>query len=59
MTNAKIENINGQLRYYTKGDANEDPDAGFITSSDIVGTVRFKIPYIGYPTLWLRSLFAK
>ena len=52
-----IEKINGQTRYYTKGDANEDDDAGFITDANVVGLVRFKIPYIGYPTLWLRSLF--
>ena len=27
--------------------------------ADIVGIVDFKIPYIGYPTLWLRSLFSR
>ena len=53
----KIEIINGAARYYTKGDANEDMDAGFVTKHDIVGLVDFKIPSIGYPTLWLRSLF--
>lgn len=55
----KIEIINGQTRYYTKGDANEDMDAGFIFSSDIVGLVNLKIPFLGYPTIWLRSLFAR
>ena len=53
----KIEKINGVLRYYTKGDANEDRDSGFITNSDIIGTVNFKLPYVGYPTIWARSLF--
>ena len=53
----KIEVINGQRRYYTKGDANEGNDSGFITDSSIVGLVDNKIPYIGYPTLWMRSLF--
>jgi len=52
-----IENINGAKRYYTKGDANEDNDSGFILDTDIIGLVNFKIPYIGYPTLWMRSLF--
>ncbi len=52
-----IEIINGQARYYTKGDANEDIDVGYITSSNIVGTVEAKVPYLGYPTLWLRDLF--
>lgn len=52
-----IEIINGKTRYYTKGDANEDNDMGFITNADIVGIVNFKIPYFGYPTLWMRGLF--
>lgn len=53
----KIEVINGQRRYYTKGDANEGVDSGYITDSNIVGLVDNKIPFLGYPTLWMRSLF--
>jgi signal peptidase len=53
----KIEIINGQRRYYTKGDANEDRDAGFITDGNIIGLVNNKLPFLGYPTLWMRSLF--
>ncbi len=52
-----IKRINGQIRYYTKGDANEEMDAGFIVREQLVGTVDWKVPFIGYPTLWLRSLF--
>lgn len=52
-----IEKINGVIRYYTKGDANFDNDEGYVVTSQIVGLVNFKIPYVGYPTLWLRSLF--
>ena len=52
-----IQIINGQTRYFTKGDANAAEDVGFIFDSDIIGLVNFKIPYVGYPTLWLRSLF--
>ena len=55
----KIETINGITRYYTKGDANEDMDGGYIHRSDIIGHVNFKIPYIGFPTLWMRNLFKK
>ena len=54
-----IKIINGNTRYYTKGDANEDMDAGFITAGDVVGFVEYKLPYVGYPTLWLRSLFKR
>lgn len=52
-----IENINGEIRYYTKGDANQTIDSGYVTSDDIIGTTIFKIKYIGYPTLWLRDIF--
>ena len=54
-----IEIINGNARYYTKGDANEDMDAGFITKSDIRGCAQKKLPLLGYPTLWARSLFKR
>ena len=54
-----IEIINGLARYYTRGDANEDNDMGYRTEGDIVGVVSHKLPYFGYPTLWLRSLFQR
>ena len=56
---ADIKIINGTTRYYTKGDFNEDRDAGFRTDSDIVGIVNYKLPYLGFPTLWLRGLFSR
>lgn len=56
---ADIQIINGITHYYTKGDANEDLDAGFITEADIIGLVDYKLPFWGYPTLWLRSLFRR
>lgn len=52
-----IENINGVTRYYTKGDANENWDTGYITNADIEGIVLFKIPYIGHASLLLREAF--
>ena len=52
-----IENIDSEDRYYTKGDANENNDAGYITRSDIIGVTQFKLSYLGYPTLWFRELF--
>lgn len=53
----EIQSINGEIRYFTKGDANDGRDAGYITSADIMGVVHFKVAYLGYPTLWLRELF--
>jgi signal peptidase len=55
----EIEYIDGTLRYYTKGDANEDIDSGYITKSDIIGITNVKVSYVGYPTLWLTSLFER
>ncbi len=56
---ADIKIINEVTRYYTKGDANDANDAGFRLDGDIVGLVNYKLPYFGFPTLWLRSLFAR
>ena len=55
----EIENINGQNRYYTKGDANDDRDAGYVTKNEISGIVELKVPYLGYPTIWLRQFMSK
>lgn len=52
-----IKNVNGQKRYYTKGDANKNTDENYITDTDIYGIVLYKIKYIGYPTLWVREIF--
>lgn len=53
-----IQFINGTTRYFTQGDTNEAPDTGFVTDSRVVGLVKVKAPYVGYPTLWLRDLFS-
>lgn len=52
----RIETIGDETRYYTKGDANKDPDIGYRTESDIFALTDVKIPFVGYPTLWLREL---
>ena len=52
-----IKEVNGIKRYYTKGDANTRKDTGYITSEEIIGFVKFKIKYIGYPTLALQRFF--
>jgi signal peptidase I len=52
-----VKNVNGELRYFTKGDVNETMDEGYITEDKILGIYKFKIKYIGYPTLWVRDIF--
>ncbi len=53
----KVENIDGQVRYTTKGDANDDNDTGYITTENIIGLTDMTIKYIGHPTLWMRQMF--
>ena len=55
----EIERVAGKNRYYTKGDANDAMDAGYISDSDIEGVVLFKLPYAGYASLWLRDAFKR
>ncbi len=52
-----FEHINGEVRYYTKGDANDYVDSGYITEKNIVGTTDVTIKYVGFPTLWMRYIF--
>ena len=53
----QIQDYNGMVRYFTKGDYNSSIDEGFVTKDSIFGLVKFKLKYVGYPTLWVRSLF--
>ena len=50
---------NGEILYITKGDNNNVVDKEKVTEDQIVGKVLFKIPYIGYPSVWLNDLFQK
>ena len=54
----RIEHINGETRYFTKGDANDAADPGYVTDSQIVGITKFSLPYIGQASIWLNGLFA-
>lgn len=54
----EIKIVNDEYRYYTKGDANEKRDESYITKDKIDGLVKLRIKYIGYPTLWIRSILS-
>lgn len=45
----------GTRLFRTKGDANEDPDPELVPASQVVGTVQFQIPHIGYVTSFTQS----
>ena len=53
----EIQRIDGRNRYFTQGDANDERDLGYITDGEIVGVVLFKVSYLGYPSIWIRSVF--
>lgn len=44
-----------EIRYYTKGDANQNKDDGYRERKDIIGQVKARIPYVGYLTLWVND----
>lgn len=46
----------GEYFFYTKGDANHNEDNYVITEDMVVGTVNVRIPFAGYPTVWLNEL---
>ena len=52
----KIVQLNNEYYFYTKGDNNNAEDGYPIEVKDIIGTASVKIPYIGYPTLWLNNM---
>ena len=54
-----IQQLNGKTIYYTKGDANQQNDDGYRNKNDIIAIVKFKVMYIGWPTIFVNDLFAK
>ena len=55
----KVINNNGNISFITKGDNNNANDSWTVSSNDVIGTTRFKIKYIGMPTVMLNDLLNK
>lgn len=52
-----IDVKNDQYYIYTKGDRYGNVvDDWVVRNKDVIGVVKFKIPYVGYPTVWLNKL---
>jgi signal peptidase len=47
-------NGSGERVFITKGDNNQSQDIP-VEQSQVLGVVRAQVPYLGYPTIWLRS----
>lgn len=48
-------NGSGERVFITKGDNNQSKDAP-VDRSQLMGVVDAEVPFVGYPTIWLRSL---
>lgn len=55
----KIENVNGKIRFITRGDANNTNDKEKIDLKNIQGKVKFRIPYIAYPSVYITEALKK
>lgn len=53
----KIQVKDNEYIYYTKGDNNEQIDEDYRTNDDIIGIVKLKILYIGWPTIMVNEIF--
>ena len=46
-----------KMFFQTKGDNNETVDANLVDEENVLGTVKYIVKYIGYPTVWLNERF--
>jgi signal peptidase len=51
----RIEEVDGEIRYFTQGDNNDYVDSGYRTYKDIVGVQVLRIPYLGHVSLFLKT----
>lgn len=52
----RIINKNNKNYYQTKGDNNSMYDSNLIAADDVIGIYKFKIKFLGYPSLWIEEL---
>lgn len=53
----EVKKEKGKTVYITKGDANNGNDPREVYQNQVKGKVKFKIPVIAWPTVWLTELF--
>ena len=41
--------------YHTKGDANEEEDAGIVSEEQVIGKVIAVLPWLGFGIVWIRQ----
>jgi signal peptidase len=55
----KIKIIDGKYYFTTKGDNNAKEDLFITPQNKVLGIIKYRIKYIGYPTIWLFETFNK
>ena len=53
----KVYDDNTAIRFRTKGDANDSYDDSIISSKQVIGVLRYRIKYIGIPSVWVEETF--
>lgn len=51
----EVINENDNVSFITKGDSNDQPDTNPVLPDDIVGEVKFTIPYLGYLVTYIQQ----
>lgn len=51
----EVKKTNGQVTYITKGDNNNTIDIYPVREEQIIGKLKYVIPKIGYPSLWIKE----
>ena len=56
----RVKNIikkGNKVYFQTKGDNNKDVDVNLVESSNVLGTVKYIVKYVGYPTVFINEFF--
>ena len=55
VTHRVVEVDHTENRFYTNGDANQDRDAAPVAYENVLGRVKFSVPWIGYLSMFLEQ----
>lgn len=56
ITSVKYDESTNKIEVKTKGDNNNAVDSWVVENENILGTVKFMVPFIGYPSVWVNEL---
>jgi signal peptidase len=59
VTHRVIDIDEDKRKFYTKGDANNIADVNPVAFENLIGKVRFHLPYVGYAVIWSHTTGGK